>query len=63
MLARLEHADLIAPIVFVAVDRGRSVLLSVLGHGLTAAPLASRYGKAVARAGTDGHRRSLSRQG
>jgi hypothetical protein len=40
--ARLEHADLIAPIIFVAVDRGRPVLLSVLGHGLTAAPLASR---------------------
>jgi sodium/hydrogen antiporter len=39
---------------------GVTVLLSVLAHGLTAAPLASRYGRAVARTRTDGHRRPLS---
>jgi sodium/hydrogen antiporter len=42
---------------------GVTVLLSVLAHGLTAAPLASRYGRAVARTGTGtgtGEQRSLS---
>jgi NhaP-type Na+/H+ or K+/H+ antiporter len=54
--AKLPHSEEIAIIV------ATTILLSVLAHGLTANPLANRYGQWITQQKPSDHQRAISRK-